>query len=116
MIEADGLLNSIIHVSDLYTTLSRFAGADQRIPRDRLVDGVDQSASLLFADEQKSRRDHVIVSSINSPKANVMDQLELSMPAPGPARQALPDQRQLPTLPVEIAFNRQKKNKWGEFQ
>ena len=29
MIEEDANLNSIIHVSDLYTTLARFAGADQ---------------------------------------------------------------------------------------
>ncbi|CUH45522.1 sulfatase-like hydrolase/transferase [Ruegeria atlantica] len=83
MIEADGLLNSILHVSDLYTTLSRFAGADQYIPRDRLVDGVDQSAALLFADESKARRDHVIVYSVNKPEAVVKDQLKLKLPGPG---------------------------------
>ncbi|WP_170755094.1 sulfatase-like hydrolase/transferase [Ruegeria lacuscaerulensis] len=83
MIEADGLLNSIIHVSDLYTTLSRFAGADQYIPRDRLVDGVDQSAALLFADETKARRDHVIIYSVNKPEAVVKDQLKLKLPGPG---------------------------------
>lgn len=83
MIEADGLLNSIIHVSDLYTTLARFAGADQFIPRDRLVDGVDQSATLLFSDESKSRRDHVIIYSVASPKAIVKDQLKLNLPGAG---------------------------------
>ncbi|MEQ9692616.1 sulfatase-like hydrolase/transferase [Shimia sp. SDUM112013] len=83
MIEADGLLNSIIHVSDLYTTLSRFAGADQFIPRDRLVDGVDQSAALLFSDESKARRDHVIIYSADKPKAIVKDQLKLKLPPPG---------------------------------
>ena len=83
MIEADGLLNSIIHVSDLYTTLSRFAGAEQFIPRDRLVDGVDQSAALLFADESKARRDHVIIYSVNKPEAVVKDQLKLKLPGPG---------------------------------
>ncbi len=83
MIEADGLLNSIIHVSDLYTTLSRFAGADQYIPRDRLVDGVDQSAALLLADETKARRDHVIIYSVNKPEAVVKDQLKLKLPGPG---------------------------------
>ncbi|MEM6577435.1 MAG: sulfatase-like hydrolase/transferase [Pseudomonadota bacterium] len=50
MIEPDALLNSMIHVSDIYTTLACFAGADAFIPRDRLVDGVDQSASILFND------------------------------------------------------------------
>lgn len=83
MIGADSMVNNIIHVSDLYTTLSRFADADQFIPRDRLVDGVDQSASILFADESKGRRDHVIVYSINSPKAIVKDKLRLNLPAPG---------------------------------
>ncbi|MEM1429123.1 MAG: sulfatase-like hydrolase/transferase [Pseudomonadota bacterium] len=83
MIEADGLINNIIHVSDLYTTLSRFAGADRFIPRDRLVDGVDQSAALLFGDESMGRRDHVIIYSVASPKAIVKDQLKLNLPGAG---------------------------------
>ncbi len=83
MIEADGLLNSIIHVSDLYTTLARFAGADPYIPRDRLVDGVDQSAALLFKDESKARRDHIIIYSGNKPEQIVKDQLKLKLPPPG---------------------------------
>lgn len=83
MIEADSTVNNIIHVSDLYTTLSRMAGADKYIPRDRLVDGVDQTAALLFADEQKGRRDHVIIYSIASPKAIVKDKLKLKLPGPG---------------------------------
>jgi arylsulfatase len=83
MIGADSMVNNIIHVSDLYTTLSRFAGADQFIPRDRLVDGVDQSASILFEDESKGRRDHVIIYSIDSPKAVVKDKLRLNLPGPG---------------------------------
>ena len=83
MIEADSLVNNIIHVSDLYTTLSRFAGAEGHIPRDRLIDGVDQSASLLFADESKGRRDHVIIYSIKTPKAIVKDKLRLNLPGAG---------------------------------
>lgn len=83
MIEEDALLNSIVHVSDLYTTLSRFAGADQYIPRDRLVDGVDQSAALLFADESKARRDSVIIYSGTEPKAIVKDQLKFKLPPKG---------------------------------
>ncbi|MEM9395764.1 MAG: sulfatase-like hydrolase/transferase [Pseudomonadota bacterium] len=83
MIEADSMVNNIIHVSDLYTTLSRMAGAEAFIPRDRLVDGVDQSASILFADESKTRRDHVIIYSVASPKAIVKDQLKLNLPGAG---------------------------------
>ncbi len=83
MIEADSMINNIIHVSDLYTTLSRFAGAEGGIPTDRLVDGVDQSASILFEDESKGRRDSVIVYSVDKPKAIVKDKLRLNLPAPG---------------------------------
>ena len=83
LIEADSMINNIIHVSDLYTTLARFAGAEGNIPRDRLIDGVDQSASILFEDESKGRRDHVIIYSINSPKAIVKDKLKLNLPGAG---------------------------------
>ncbi len=82
MIEADGIVGDIVHVSDMYTTLARLAGADGNIPRDRLVDGVDQSA-LLLEGETKGRRDHVIVYSINTPKEIIKDQLKLHLPGPG---------------------------------
>jgi len=82
MVGADSMVNNIIHVSDLYTTLARFAGATDHIPRDRLVDGVDQSASILI-DDSKGRRDSLIVYSINSPKAIIKDQLKLAVPGPG---------------------------------
>ena len=39
-IAAGGVSNDIVHVTDLYTTLARVAGAE--IPRDRPVDGLDQ--------------------------------------------------------------------------
>ena len=80
MIGEDTLLNSIFHVSDMYTTLARFAGAEKFIPRDRLVDGVDQTAAILFEDEQKARRDSVIAYAINKPEAIIKDQLKLIFP------------------------------------
>jgi len=82
MIGEDTIANNIIHVSDLYTTLARLTGADSHIPRDRLVDGVDQSAAILI-DETKGRRDHLIVYSIDSPKAVIKDHLKLNLPGPG---------------------------------
>jgi arylsulfatase A-like enzyme len=82
MIGADTLVNNIIHVTDLYTTLARFAGATDNIPRDRLVDGVDQSAAILI-DDTKGRRDSLIVYSIHTPKAVIKDQLKLNLPGPG---------------------------------
>lgn len=83
MIGKDAMINNIIHVSDLYTTLARFAGATDFIPRDRIIDGVDQSASILFQDEGKGRRDSVIVYSIATPQAIVKDKLKLVLPRPG---------------------------------
>lgn len=83
IIEADSMINNVIHVSDLYTTLSRIAGADEFIPRDRLVDGVDQSASILFEDGSKTRRDHLIIYSIDRPEAIVKDHLKLNIPGGG---------------------------------
>ncbi len=82
MIEADGIVGDIVHVSDLYTTLARFAGAEDGIPRDRLVDGVDQS-SLLLLGETKGRRDHLIVYSVHTPRAVIKDQLKLRIPGAG---------------------------------
>jgi arylsulfatase len=82
MIEADGIVGDIVHVSDLYTTLARFAGAEGGIPRDRLVDGVDQS-SLLLLGETKGRRDHLIVYSVHTPRAIIKDQLKLRIPGAG---------------------------------
>ncbi|WP_298852168.1 sulfatase-like hydrolase/transferase [uncultured Ruegeria sp.] len=80
MVGADSIINNIIHVTDLYTTLARFAGADQFIPRDRLIDGVDQSASILFDDETKGRRDSVIIYNIDRPGAIVKDKLKMNLP------------------------------------
>lgn len=82
VVGADTIVNNIIHVSDLYTTLARFAGADRYIPRDRIVDGVDQSASILI-DDTKGRRDSLIVYSVHTPKAIIKDQLKLNLPGPG---------------------------------
>ena len=41
MIEADSTVSDIVHVTDLFTTFARVAGAEGFIPRDRLIDGVD---------------------------------------------------------------------------
>lgn len=82
MVGEDTIANNIFHVSDLYTTLARFAGAEGGIPRDRLVDGVDQSASILI-DDKKGRRDSLIVYSVASPKAVIKDQLKLDLPPAG---------------------------------
>jgi arylsulfatase A-like enzyme len=82
MIEADSIVSDIFHVADLYTTLARVAGAEDNIPTDVLIDGVDQS-SLLLLGETKGRRDHVLIYSGNTLKAVVKEHLKLEIPAPG---------------------------------
>ena len=60
VIEPGQLVGDIVHVTDLYTTFARLAGATEHIPRDRVVDGLDQTALLLNGDG-KGRRDYVFI-------------------------------------------------------
>ena len=82
MIEADSVVGDIVHVTDLFTTLSRFAGATDKIPTDRVIDGVDQT-SLLLLGETHSRRDHVMIYSGNKMEEVVKEQYKLKVPGPG---------------------------------
>ena len=54
-------MNDIFHVADLFTTLSVLAGADDKIPTDRLIDGVDQSALLLEGEEVEQHASEKLV-------------------------------------------------------
>ncbi len=60
MIEPGTLIGDIIHVTDLFTTFARLGGATAAIPRDRVIDGVDQTALFLMGDTH-SRRDYVMI-------------------------------------------------------
>jgi len=82
MIEADSIVGDIVHVTDLFTSLARFGGATDKIPRDRLIDGVDQTA-LMLEGETHGRRDYVFIYSGNSLKAVVKEQYKLNVPGPG---------------------------------
>jgi arylsulfatase len=82
MIEADSIVADVFHVSDLYTTLARLAGAEEHLPTDRLVDGVDQSA-LLLEGETNGRRDTVYIYSGPKLQAVVKEHLKLKVPGPG---------------------------------
>ena len=46
MIEAGSMAEDIFHVSDLFTSFARFGGALDEVPRDRVIDGVDQTGVL----------------------------------------------------------------------
>ena len=58
MIESGQLVGDIIHVTDLFTTFARLGGALDYIPRDRVIDGIDQTSLFLNGDTY-SRRDYV---------------------------------------------------------
>jgi len=62
MIEPGKVVGDIIHLTDLYTTFARLAGATKHIPTDRVIDGIDQT-SLLLNGEGHSRRDYVFIYS-----------------------------------------------------
>ena len=82
MIDANSIVGDIVQVSDLFTTLARFADATGGIPRDRVIDGVDQTA-LMLEGETHGRRDTVMIYSGNSLKAVVKEQYKLKVPKAG---------------------------------
>ena len=75
-------VQDIVHVTDLYTTFARVAGAEKHIPTDRLIDGVDQSA-LLFLGETHGRRDYVFVYEGPVLRSIVKQQYKMHLPPPG---------------------------------
>jgi len=88
-IEANSAASDIVHVSDLYTTLARIAQAKKYIPRDRVIDGLDQTA-LLLEGEKNGRRDYVYVYQGDRLAAVVKDEFKMHMPAPGMPGAAAP--------------------------
>ncbi len=82
MIEQDSIVGDIVHVADLFTSLARFGDATDKIPTDRLIDGVDQTA-LMLQGETHGRRDTVFIYSGNSLKAVVKEQYKLNVPKAG---------------------------------
>jgi arylsulfatase len=60
VIKPGQIVGDIIHITDLYTTFASIGGATKHIPRDRVIDGVDQTAVLMNGDSY-SRRDYVMI-------------------------------------------------------
>ncbi|WP_415716408.1 sulfatase-like hydrolase/transferase [Roseibium sp.] len=79
VIEANSVVGDMVHVSDLFTTLARVAGAKDRIPTDRIIDGLDQTA-LLLNGEGKGRRDYVFLYNITKLEAIIKEQYKLAIP------------------------------------
>lgn len=57
VIEPGTKVGDMIAVHDLFTTFARLGGAMNKIPTDRIIDGIDQTAVFLYGDAQ-SRRDY----------------------------------------------------------
>jgi arylsulfatase len=81
-IEAGTTVGDMIHVSDLYTTFARIAGATTEIPTDRIIDGVDQTGLLLLGDTH-GRRDYVHIYDGPTLKAVVKNKYKMHLPPPG---------------------------------
>jgi len=82
VIEAGSAAGDIIHVSDLYTTFARLAQATEYIPRDRVIDGIDQTA-LLLKGEHHGRRDYVYIYENEMLRSVVKQEFKMHLPAPG---------------------------------
>jgi arylsulfatase len=79
MIEADSVVGDIVHVTDLFTTIARLGGGIDKIPTDRVIDGIDQT-SLMLNGETNGRRDYVFLYNINKLEAVVKEQYKLAIP------------------------------------
>ena len=89
VIQADTFAGDIVYAGDWYTTLATIAQADQHIPRDRVIDGVNQTSLLLNGDEY-GRRDYHHVYEGPHLKATIKEQFKAHWPAPGSPGFALP--------------------------
>jgi arylsulfatase A-like enzyme len=56
MIDADRAVDGVFSQMDLFNTVLRLADAEDRIPSDRYIDGVDQSSFLLSASLESNRK------------------------------------------------------------
>jgi arylsulfatase len=81
-IKAGSAAGDIIHVSDLFTTFARIAQADKYIPRDRVIDGLDQTA-LLLEGQNHGRRDYVYIYENETLKSVVKQEWKMHLPGPG---------------------------------
>ena len=77
------------HVVDLHTTAARLAGALDKIPNDRVTDGVDQTALFLLG-EGHSRRNYMFHYSGAALGAVRYQNFKIVLP-PGPAHGGLPN-------------------------
>ena len=89
VIAADTFAGDMIAAYDMYSTLATIAQADQYIPRDRVVDGLNQTSLLLNGDGY-GRRDYLFAYEGAHLQATIKEQFKAHWPAPGSPGFALP--------------------------
>jgi len=89
VIEPGSAAGDIIHVTDLFTTFARLGQATDYIPRDRVIDGIDQTA-LLLKGEHHGRRDYVYIYENEVLRSIVKQEFKMHMPLPGVPGAAAP--------------------------
>lgn len=89
VIKANSAVGDIIHVSDLFTTIARLGQATKYIPRDRVIDGIDQTA-LLLKGEHNGRRDYVYIYENDLLRSVVKQEFKMHLPMPGTPGAAAP--------------------------
>jgi arylsulfatase A-like enzyme len=82
VIESGSYAEDIIHVSDLFTTFARIGNGMDFVPRDRVIDGVDQTGVLLLGDAY-GRRDYVHIYEGPILKSVVKNKYKMHLPPPG---------------------------------
>jgi arylsulfatase len=75
VIEEDQVVGDMISVHDLFTTFISLAGGLDKIPTDRVIDGVDQTALLLNGDGH-SRRDYLHIYTGDILAASIKQQFK----------------------------------------
>ena len=73
VVSPDVFVGDIVTAHDLFTTFARLANAMDKIPTDRVIDGVDQTA-VLFNGDGHSRRDYYHVYTGNLLAASIKQQ------------------------------------------
>jgi len=89
VIEAGSAAGDIVHVSDLFSTFAKIADAEQYIPIDRVIDGIDQTA-LWLNGEHHGRRDYVYIYESETLRSIVKQEFKMHLPAPGVPGAAAP--------------------------
>jgi arylsulfatase len=82
VIEPGSYAEDMIHVSDLFTTFARFANASDKIPTDRVIDGLDQSALMLNGDTH-GRRDYAFIYEGSKLKSVVKNKYKMHLAPAG---------------------------------